>query len=1283
MTSVKFRMMSFLVAVAMGASFSAYAGSATFNFDSDPSATFEIDSNNPEPWKASGGNPASGGFLSITDSVNSQYTQVLFPDFDKGLIVKAFTFECDLRIGNAVGNDGRPADGFSINYARANDPVVQALIASGGPGAGTSGYAAGGAPETGTTTGIAISFDTWSGNALPDGPDIEGIIVRVDNKTVLRQGMPTRNGACDDVTSLQTGPYTPDTEGSPDGLCWQKLKVELADSGELTVTYKGSVLLNKFQTGFAPSAGRLVFAGRTGGANENHHVDNVKITTFPADKALYGGGSADAEGYTLIVSDSGQSVLDQASIKVKIDDVEVTPTSITKDGSSTTIRVVTAPNYLASGSTHKTEVTFKDTQGNALGSVRNITVASYVELTPDMKSTGVSTASSNRGMLLRTWYLANEDGTPLPDQANNNTRAEAELWGELGPNRIDAPAELDKSIPGTANKYVVAPYLNHDQSGTDQGMFSSAAADAQRQAPELPLPGIAPADLNNLACEALFFVEFAQPGLYTFGCNSDDGFRLYAGKNPLDRYQVGGKTLGEFNDGRGTDANNPQSLFQFLVREAGIYSMRYVWYEGGGGANFEVYQRLANGSLALLNDTDRAANVVKTYWAGPRTERANITKVGVPAGFNDPIEFAVTDGDTKLVDGSVKLQVRGKEVQATVSKSGATTTVKWAPPAGSTWITGPNSAQLVYEETGGAKRDQAASFAFNPRASVLPSNSFSIEAEHFDNNGAAVAGIAGKDYSGAEYDGLGAVHDVDYHENGNTPDSDLYRQGESPNAPMDSQTAAAPDLDTARPGFEVTTNYKIGWTEAGEWLNYTRTIPAGLYTAYSANSRDSTTLDLGGTLGLVTAGAGTANQTVKTLGEFHGSGSTGWGNNVLVPLANPTTGDAYVFKLPGGKVTLRYTKREGDFDWFTLSPVSGIPPKVVSAPGALDTSKRTVQWVIENFSTSVQVSSIKIEIHGADASSLVDIAATADGATITAKAPGLPPGIHSYKITYSDGSKTYEYASTMNIGPLPAAGVFLIEAEDFNFDGGKTKSEASAMPYKGGAYDGLSAVVNVDYGSNDGNDSDVYRKSENPNKNINDNLGGRLGKDRGEWEVTSNYKLGWVDTADWGNYTRKFPEANYEVWAALSFDGRGADQLRGTLGLVDNPASTSQVVTPVGMFKAPGSGGWGANNLVLMTDEAGAKKVVAMGGDQTVRFTMDSGDFDYLLFVPTSDKPAGGPKFSGITLGADGKVTISWEGGGTLQAAPSITGPWQDVAGATSPYSFTPSEKMLFGRVRQ
>ncbi|MBK9140451.1 MAG: hypothetical protein IPM17_17110 [Verrucomicrobia bacterium] len=1280
--------------VAVAACASALAGSATYDFTTDPAndPNFIIGTNNPDPWKPTGGNP--GGYYAITESVNSQYSQILFPDFDNGLIVKAFDFEVDLRIGNAVGNSGRPADGFSINYARANDPQVQLMLD--GNVTSTAGYAAPGAPETGTTTGIAISFDTWSGNTLPDGPDIEGIIVRVDNVTVTRVGLPTRNGACDDQTSLQTGPYNPDLNGDPSELCWQKFTVKLEETGELTVTYKGRTILDRFQTGYAPSRGRLLFGGRTGGANENHHVDNVKITTYAADKALYAGATADAAGYTITLEDSGQSQVVQSSIAVEIDGASVTPTSVSKDGQTTTVRVVTAPNWLASGSQHSVKVSFQDSLGNNLGGTRTATVAPYVDITPDLAVTGVNTAASNRGFLLRTWWLAVDETTNLDfDYANTVARAEQQLWGELGPNRINQPSDLNQTIPGTANKYAhETEYLNHDQAGQSQGMFQDFAADPQRQAPEKLIPGFdgfSITDPDNIACEALFFVEFTQAGLHTFGVNSDDGFAMYVGKNPLDRYQLEGKLLGQFDGGRGTDANNPQSLFTFLVRQPGIYPMRFIWFEGGGGASFEVYQRLADGSLALLNDTTRAANVVKTYAKGPMTPRAHITKVTVPSTFTGPVEIEIMDGDTSVVDGSVRLQVGGADVAATVTKTGQTTTVRYTPPGMRQWITGPNSVRLRYDETGGLSRDQTVTFNFQPGVDALPANSFTIEAEHFDNNGTAQIST-GSGYEGGEYAGLAAVHNVDYYQDGNTPDQNgAYRAaieaGLNPNVPMDSQTAAPPNLDTARPGFEVTTNYKIGWAGNGEWYNYTRTIPAGVYTAYAAHSIDPAGT-AGGDLGLVTSGAGTANQTVKTLATIRGTPPGGWGNNGLLP-AQDAAGNKAVFKLPGGRVTLRYTTRGGDFDWFTLSPTTA-PASVTQAPDPRDSVRNDrVSWTVENFSTSVANGSVSLEVDGAAVPAAdLETAYNADGATV--RWTKATPGVHSYILRWSDGSPQ-SFASTMNVAPLPATGVFVIEAEDFNTGGGTANPQkgtagrdVDVMPYLGGAYQGLSAVAGVDYNSDDGDDSNVYRLGETPNKNINDNLGGRWGRDRGNYEVTANYKLGWVNTADWGNYTRVIPAAKYEVWAALSYDGRSDNQLRATLGLVDNPAATSQTVTPLGSFNAPGSGGWGANNLVPMRDSGGSVAQVSLKDTTTFRFTMDSGDFDWFVLVPVGPYEEGGqPQFTSIRQNANGTITIEWTGGGTLQAAPAVTGPWQDVPGATSPFTFTPDQPAQFGRIRK
>jgi hypothetical protein len=70
------------------------------------------------------------GFLEITPAVQRSDLGVLFPldyftNADNSLTalpLKGFFLEADVRIGNCVGNNGRPADGFNISFASSQDP---------------------------------------------------------------------------------------------------------------------------------------------------------------------------------------------------------------------------------------------------------------------------------------------------------------------------------------------------------------------------------------------------------------------------------------------------------------------------------------------------------------------------------------------------------------------------------------------------------------------------------------------------------------------------------------------------------------------------------------------------------------------------------------------------------------------------------------------------------------------------------------------------------------------------------------------------------------------------------------------------------------------------------------------------------------------------------------------------------------------------------------------------------------------------------------------------------
>jgi hypothetical protein len=316
--------------------------------------------------------------------VPNQRGVVVFQDFDEGMVVKSFSLSCDLRIGNPVGGSGTPAYGLSINLARANDPIFNPANHGNVFNGSTAEPSPPGLPEEGTQTGIAVGFDTWdNGNLLPGNvPDVVGLMVRVEGQIVSQTALTTLNGACNDTTSLQTGPYNPALNGAPDELCWQPFSIVLDEDAKLTVTWKGKVILDRFQVFQLPGPMRLVVAGRTGQCTENHHLDNLQLTTVPPDTADHFLIGLPVGFRGLTVCDAGAAVADTNTILLKFDGVPVTPTEVIKSGAITTIGWWDLSAPLPVGSTHTVSLSIKDTQGNLAGWEGTFVVPSYVTLPP-------------------------------------------------------------------------------------------------------------------------------------------------------------------------------------------------------------------------------------------------------------------------------------------------------------------------------------------------------------------------------------------------------------------------------------------------------------------------------------------------------------------------------------------------------------------------------------------------------------------------------------------------------------------------------------------------------------------------------------------------------------------------------------------------------------------------------------------------------------------------------------------------------------------------------------
>jgi len=63
--------------------------------------------------------------------------------------------------------------------------------------------------------------------------------------------------------------------------------------------------------------------------------------------------------------------------------------------------------------------------------------------------------------------------------------------------------------------------------------------------------------------------------------------------------------------------------------------------------------------------------------------------------------------------------------------------------------------------------------------------------------------------------------------------------------------------------------------------------------------------------------------------------------------------------------------------------------------------------------------------------------------------------------------------------------------------------------------------------------------------------------------------------------------------------------------------------------------------------------------------------------------PGGGPEFTSFGITSEGVLTIEWSGGGVLENAPSVLGPWTPVNGASSPFSAPTDRAAQIFRLRQ
>jgi hypothetical protein len=619
-----------------------------------------------------------------------------------------------------------------------------------------------------------------------------------------------------------------------------------------------------------------------------------------------------------------------SNVKLMVNGADVTSKATVTPGTVT--KIVYQPTTLLPV-TNTVVVSFADGTNTYSGTNTFTCAAGAAVIPPSMALNASDVDTSKRGFTIKTWQIGPTNTTSTagnPIQPGNLTIiAEAyahQLWG--WPNVADLT-----SFTGPGGTYAETSVINYNGSSGNAGSFpdDGTFGGGTMVAPDMPgivaNPNLQDNGTDNYALEIRTVLDL-QPGYYEMGVNSDDGFRLIVGDGS--EAMTLPVVCGEYDGGRGTD-NWGFTRFAIQITKAGLYPFRLLYEEGGGGNSVEWFQlsnpafssSIAPGNVTsqwlpdnlgktLINDTADNPNAIKAYQypagktptyvksfspardsyvnAQGNTIALNSAASVGRAGPDATVSAVLVDGSTPVDTTTVAMTINGAAVTPTVNKNGTTTTVSYKP-AGGFALGSTNSVALTFG-------DRTVNWSFVVNLPATPT--FWIEAADFDSNGQAQAAASQMPYAGGAYAGLGATAGVDYsgYHDGDNP---YYRYPNTLGVPV----SVANDRD--RGAGEVICDYRLGWIGAGQWYNYTRTFPAGSYNVYAALSNGGTAGTAHGEyaqLQQVTAGQGTANQTVQLLGTFDAPSTGGWGNNALVPLKD-SNGNLAVLTL-SGQTTLRY-----------------------------------------------------------------------------------------------------------------------------------------------------------------------------------------------------------------------------------------------------------------------------------------------------------------------------------------------------------------------------------------
>lgn len=407
--------------------------------------------------------------------------------------------------------------------------------------------------------------------------------------------------------------------------------------------------------------------------------------------------------------------------------------------------------------------------------------------------------------------------------------------------------------------------------------------------------------------------------------------------------------------------------------------------------------------------------------------------------------------------------------------------------------------------------------------------------------------------------------------------------------------------------------YDVGYYNGGNWLNYTRNFPPGVYNIFVRAADGSTGGALGNIgLSVVTNNWGTSPQGTTNLGSFNIPVTGGWQTYTWVPLRDST---GNLVKFTGGTTnTLKATSAGSQNVFFyALFPANTNLPVLNNIfPTAGSQLTNTFSFKVQS-SAGVNSNSVVVTVNGAVVSNLI-FTGTQNNWTITYPhlAPNTPYTI-TVTVTDVNGNSSTTTASFDTMNPNN----YTWEAEDFDFNGGSFFDNPQTN-----AYFGQSSIIGVDAVQVNFASGGTY--TYRGNGSFTAATGDIL---RPQYQDINNpqtdYEIGYFSDGAWANYTRNYPAGTYNVYARMATaSATGTDA---TLYQVTGGWGTeSQTTNFLGTFNVPNTGGWETYAFVPLRDNSGKLVSITFNGStntlQLVRplDTPASADVNvnYLMLAP-------------------------------------------------------------------